>query len=122
MLGLWLNITTHNCHLLAGFNESKEEHFSFKTAKTGVECESLEQIFILRQESLIITLISRLVVWSDMRTCYDLFHFLEYLAPFTHDGVEVLLELFYEWGIIVTNLLYDEGTDVPCVIVGDSGV
>lgn len=82
----------------------------------------LEQIFILRKESLIITLISRLAVWSDMRTCYDLFHFLEYLAPFTHDGVEVFLELFYEWGIIVANLLYDEGIDVPCVIVGDSGV
>ena len=55
-----------------------------------------------------------------MRTCDNPFHFLEHLASFTHDGVEVLLGLFYEWGIIVTYLFYDEGIDVPCVIVGDS--
>ena len=82
--------------------------------------ESLEQIIILRQDSLIIILISGLVVRTDMRTFDNLFHFLEYLASFTHDGVEVFLELFYEWRIIVANLLNDEGIDVPCVIEGDS--
>ena len=54
----------------------------------------LEQIFILRQDSLIIILISDLLVRTDMRTMDNLFHFLEYLASFTHDGVEVFLELF----------------------------
>lgn len=57
-----------------------------------------------------------------MRTFDNLFHFLEYLASFTHDGVEVFLKLFYEWRIIVANLLNDEGIDVPCVIEGDSVV
>ena len=59
--------------------------------------ESLEQIIILRQESLIIILISGLIVRTNMRTFDNLFHFLEYLASFTHDGVEVFLKLFYEW-------------------------
>ena len=63
----------------------------------GMIYESLEQIIILRQDSLIIILISGLVVRTDMRTFDNLFHFLEYLASFTHDGVEVFLELFYEW-------------------------
>ena len=78
--------------------------------------ESLEQIIILRKDSLIIILISGLVVRTDMRTFYNLFHFLEYLASFTHDGVKVLLELFYKGRIVVVYLLDDKGKDVPCII------
>ena len=58
---------------------------------------SLEQIVILRKDSLIIILISGLVVRTDMGTFDNLFHFLKHLASFTHDGVEVFLKLFYEW-------------------------
>lgn len=70
----------------------------------------------MRQYLLIIILVSGLVVRTDMRTFNNLFHFLEYLASFTHDGVKVLLELFYKGRIVVVYLLDDKGKDVPCII------
>ena len=76
----------------------------------------------MRQYLLIIILISDLLVRTDMRTFDNLFHFLEYLASFTHDGVKVLLELFYKGRIVVVYLLDDKGKDVPCVIDGDAVV
>ena len=59
----------------------------------------------MRQYLLIIILVSGLVVRTDMRTFDNLFHFLEYLASFTHDGVKVLLELLHEGRIVVVYLL-----------------
>ena len=70
----------------------------------------------MRQYLLIVIFVSGLVVRTDMRTFDNLFHFLEYLASFTHDGVKVLLELFYKGRIVVVYLLDDKGKDVPCII------
>ena len=69
-----------------------------------------------------IILISDLVVRTDVRSFDDLLHLLEYLASFTHDGGKGILKLFYKRRIVVADLLYDEGIDVPCVIEGDSVV
>ena len=45
----------------------------------------------MRQNLLMAIFISGLVVGANMRISDNLFHFLEYLASLTHDGVKVLL-------------------------------
>ena len=76
----------------------------------------------MRQNLLMVIFISGLVVGANMRISDNLFHFLEYLAPLTHDGVKVLFELFHEGRIVVVYLLDDEGINVPHVIKGDAVV
>lgn len=90
-------------------------HFC-KCLYVGMIYESLEQIFVLRQYLLIVIFVSGLVVRTDMRTFDNLFHFLEYLASFTHDGVEVFLELLDKWGIVVAYLIDDKGIGIPCLV------
>ena len=79
-----------------------------------------EQILVMRQYLLIVIFVSGFVVRTDMRACYNSFHFLENLASFAHDGVKVLLELLYKGCIVVVYLLDDKGIDVPSIIDVDA--